>query len=384
MNAKKTISILFGSLLTFLSSQIVAKEVENFYINGIDNTRKQANDSASELTRIFTEKYGHIIVNTEVVPIYNESQGKFIDLVESGLQKTDLDKLLEGLTGLGLMTSAKAIEIITNISDVYEKEIFVKMIHQHMLMSDSAYRFELYGSIEYVDNSANILLTGPGSLDPSSYDIIEELRTFDELAFLLDLGVTSTELISLKAINGLSGYFNDVATETQQAYESQGYYTTQEYISQQKIRTELDEVLDIGGAVNIVAHSQGNFFANEVLTNIDQPDNTRLLSVGSPSGDLPATGNYVNLREDMVVRGTKPNLGWNYSNISDNYWNNSINVATSFNKIVVNEFNLSLENDNVNADKKGHNLVTAYLKDGSAARERIIDALAEQYIALGV
>lgn len=391
MNGYKVISMLTGAML-LISLSLQAKEVKNFYVNGIDNTEPQAERSAFELEQAFSEKYGHILVNTEVISIYNETQGA-LDLVESGMQATDLDKFLEGIARLGILNTSKAADFFQRISHNASEDAFMKLLEIDTLLLDNVGRFEpgdpfadifVEDSISYIENSQIIQpLTGAGSTVDSSQNTLNEIRTVNQLARLLDLGVTATELANLKAIEGVSSIFQDIALARKQYIENYEYYSSQEYQTQQKIRNKFDEVLNNGGAVNIIAHSQGNYFSYEVVSNINLPNNTRLLSIGSPLGVIHDTGKSINLREDMVVRLFNHNIGWNYSNISDNTWNiisNNIPLPTV---LIANEFTLRSKNIEVNNDKRGHNFINAYLKPNSEVREAILDTMAKYYLDMG-
>jgi hypothetical protein len=391
MNLHKFTSILSGALL-LISLNLHAKEVKNFYINGINNTEEEAESSAKAIKDAFTEKYGHILKNTEVVSIYNESQGTFLDLIESGMQETNLDKFLEGLTGLQILTASKAAEISQKISDNASEGAYMKLLEINDLLIDNRSLFEssdpfaeivVEDSIGYIETSQIIQpLTGPGSTSQGSENTLNEIHSVNKLARLLDLGMTATELASLKAISNASGLFRDIALAKKEFRENYGYYASQEYLTQQKIRTKLDEVLDIGGAVNIVAHSQGNYFANEAVNNINQPNNTRLLSVGSPLGFVQETGAFVNLREDLVVRSFNHVTGWNYSNIPDSRWDTLLNNGLP-GELAINVSNIGFANTEFNYDAKGHNFITAYLQPESDTREVIIDTMAKHYVEMG-
>ncbi len=366
------------SLLT--TTNLHAKEVENFYINGINNTEIESRESARQMSLAFTQKYGQKISNTSVSSIYNESQGLGMDIIESSLQKTDLDKLLEGLSKFGLITSTEIFNITSSFSNQTEKEAFVKTVRRSLLLSNDAYRNELYESIKHIKGDP---LTGPGSTTdtiPNEQDI----RVFDHFSFLLDLGLSTTELYYLNSVNSIADNFNNITLKLQKAFTYTDYRKTQEYKTQEKIRKILDPILDKGLAVNIISHSQGNFFANEAINNINQPDNTRLLSIASPSGELPNTGDFINLREDMVVRlFHRSNLGWNYTNFPDTLWTDPSKSEVISANFIINESALAISNKVINNDKIGHNFVTAYLKHGSRTREKIIDTFAEHYIELG-
>jgi hypothetical protein len=391
MNLHKFTSIISGALL-LISLNLQAKEVENAYINGIGNTELEAFRSAEKLTEAFTEKYGHILANTEVISIYNESQWGPLDLVESGMQATNLDKFLEGLTGLQILTASKAAEISGKLSFNASEGAYMKLLEINDLLIDNKSLFEpsdpfamidIEDSIGDIQNSAIIQpLTGPGSTSQGSENTLNEIHSVNQFARLLDLGMTATELANLNAIAGASEIFRDLALARKEFRENYGYYASQEYQTQQKIRGKLDEVLNAGGSVNIIAHSQGNYFANEAVNNINQPNNTRLLSVGSPLGVIPDTGAFVNLREDMVVRGFNYNLGWNYSNIPDSRWDTLLNGLLPA-TIAVNEYYIASANNEFNSDSKGHNFITAYLKPDSDSREAIIDTMAKHYIEMG-
>ena len=391
MNIHKFTFILLGALL-LISLNLQAKEVKNFYINGIDNEPEDAAESAVKLQAAFTHKYGHILVNTEVTEIYNETQGT-LDLVESGMQATKLDKFLEGLTGLQILTALKAAEISGKLSDNASQGVYMKLLEIDSLLvanigsfepSDPFAEIDVEDSIKYIENSTIIQpLTGPGSTSQGSENTLTEIRNVNQLARLVDLGMTAAELASLKTIAGASQIFQDLALAKKEYRENFGYYASQEYETQQKIRGKLDEVLNIGGAVNIVAHSQGNYFANEAVNNINQPDNTRLLSVGSPLGVIPETGAFVNLREDLVVRSFNYNLGWNYSNIPTKTWNLISDNFPLPTVLIANEYTLRAKNIEINNDKRGHNFITAYLKPNSDSREAIIDTMAKHYVEMG-
>jgi hypothetical protein len=374
MNIHKFTSILLGALL-LISLNLQAKEVKNFYINGIDNTEEQALDSSDRLTKAFTEKYGHILKNTEVISIYNESLGAPLDLVESGIQKYELEDLLNGLVAAGTMTSSYANTVLTEVTDIYHRQLVVKVLHLKLLLQSEEYRNTLHQSIQYVDT---ILLTGEGSTHPPQIPTESEMREFHELAFLLDIGMTVDEIIELSYITGLSGIFNGLSISAINFYSDIDNIVQQQIETHNYIKDQFLPTLNNGGSVNVVAHSQGNFFANNVLSEINQSNNTRLLSVGSPDIRLQANGDFVNLREDAIVRVTQPNLGWNYSNISDFTWNNDI-----INNLIFDEVELAIQNDIVNSDTKGHNFITAYLKPDSDSREAIIDTMAKHYIEMG-
>ena len=370
--------ILYTIFAILFSTSLFAKEVNNFYINGINNSPDQYEFSRFELEKAFTDKYGHVLKNTAVLSAYNESMGFFPDLIESGIQKYNLEHLVSGLSGVGLMSSSTANQILTDVSDQYQRELLAKAVHFYLLLQDSEYRNRMYGSVSYIDNSADILLTGQGSTRPSQEPTIEEVRQFDKLAFLLDLGMSLGDLIELKLIIGVSSKFEDLTEGSQYFYDNMGGYVDQQRETEDKLKSEIFPTIENGGAVNVIAHSQGNLFANKILNDFNMPDHTRLLSVGSPSADLPVTGDFVNLREDVVVIKTKPNLGWNYSNIPNTIWMNDILVSD-----LINAFELGVANYQVYDDKQGHNFVKAYLKPGSQAREKILDTFAHHYLEMG-
>lgn len=393
MNIKTKIqSLILGISLTLIASNIQAREVKNIYINGINNTERQAEISSDALSDAFYQLYGDVLANTDVIFAYNESEGGFFDLIESGLQKTDLDDVIEGLTAAGLLSASQRANIASKVNNFTQKQIMVRLIHRDLLLNNQSYRQSLYGSVQYVySDPNNILLTGAGSLnltDQQRQQLHEQVIQIDEFALLLDLGFTSIELGILKGISGGSVIYRDLSNKIGSLYQTYGYDRNQEYATQRFIRENyLDPVLSRSGGVNIIAHSQGNFFANEAVSDINQPADTRLLSVASPSGELPSTGSFVNLREDLVVRLTKPNLGWNYSNISSSKWNSfKVPLLYSSSPVVAAslfEGQLYSENTRLYGDGKGHNFVQAYLKPGTPARARILQKMSDNYRALG-
>ncbi len=377
--------ILYTILAILFSTSLFAKEVNNFYINGINNTRENAEESRLILEQYFTDKYGHVLKNTAVISAYNESMGTFPDLIESGIQKYNLENLVSGLSGVGIMTASAAEKILIDVSSQYQRELLAKSIHFYLLLNDLDYRNQMYGSILYIDNSADILLTGPGSTYPPQNLTIEQVRQFDELAFLLDIGMSLEDLIELKLIIGISSKFENLADKTKFFYDNMGGYIDQQRETETALKNIIYPTIVNGGAVNIIAHSQGNFFANKVLKDFDIPHETRLLSVGSPSKELPITGDFVNLREDLIVRATQENLGSNYTNIPEDIWENFIyrDEWQYRNRKVINKSRLIVESFNFNNDSKGHNFVKAYLKSGSQTREKILDTFAHHYLEMG-
>ncbi|MFA6458575.1 MAG: hypothetical protein WCV72_04300 [Patescibacteria group bacterium] len=67
--------------------------------------------------------------------------------------------------------------------------------------------------------------------------------------------------------------------------------------------------IDAGNKVLLVAHSQGNFYANEAHFLINDPDNLKVVSVANPADYVAGCGPYTTLYDDHVINSVRRAFG---------------------------------------------------------------------------
>lgn len=125
----------------------------------------------------------------------------------------------------------------------------------------------------------------------------------------------------------------------------------------QDLKTHVDEYeLDIlnGNNVLVVAHSQGNFFANQSynLVNNNLLDKFKIVSVGSPDKSVGGNGLYTTLHEDIVIQGIR-----------------LFRIATRMlDRLPL----LSNVTNNFTLDPTGHKFFKSYMAAGTSSNNKIL------------
>ena len=306
----------FFLLLCLSSHLLVAQEVENFFINGLGNDRDDAEKYSEAITIKLQDDQGTSFPAVQL--LHNQSQNKVFDLYESGLQYFGMTEYLE----------------------IISDELYGDSVSYQDLQA-------------YLDNQRNnsrdeVLLKTVNIAFSNGVDVQDE-------QFGPGMYLTFTEESTLNEIdNSPLVYIQlDRAIRTVLRSLFPFYGATTEAMDRALIKSTLNDVISADNAVNIIAHSQGNLFANLALEEFENEGGDAsqaiLLSVGTPDSKVHGNGTYVNLEEDTlmdIVSSLPPNYtngaaSWSHGIISDYLKSGTGSETLIINKFVSNYNQLS-------------------------------------------
>ncbi|MCH2188681.1 hypothetical protein MK079_02550 [Candidatus Gracilibacteria bacterium] len=306
----KTILAIAVALITTSSATAVVAQnsVQPFFVNGMWTDTNRAERHTELITRLMQSRYPNY---PQVLLLENTHQGKSQDLFEAVSQYIHGRDIAEAVSEVVYREPHKYTQLIDYIQH-HRTHQMDETIVQHTLVSIGG-------------NTGT--QTGAGT-----YLVFEDLSSHELTLIEQFIQAIKERIKPLVPDLGEGG----------------------EYVQNvNRIERTLSGVLDNGDGVSIVAHSQGNFFANDALKQAQSlGKNTRaakMLSVGTPDSEVFQDGQYVNLSQDYIMgflSGLLPNV----------------------------------TNDNMSMG--AHGWADHYLKSGSQSEEMILSALKNDYTTL--
>lgn len=143
---------------------------------------------------------------------------------------------------------------------------------------------------------------------------------------------------------------------------SNQHFDTIEAQDRQNLVTKLSEGL-ADGKVVLLSHSQGNFYANDVWSEVNSSlggrgnDFVRVYGLGTPASHVAGDGYYYTNRGDVVIAGIR-----------------------IFGPIDPKPYNISINSNDIS----GHGLVATYLKEGASHTDLIVQRVSQHFSDMGV
>ena len=285
----KNIFIIFILLLsTFLYASIDERKSDVYFANGIDTTKKQANDAKNVLLKQ-TKKLNldsfNSIANWEVS--YNETHGFQQDIYESAIQKifTKLDDKHSKYSYAG--ATVWIVDTVMKIPALKDLLKGVLYFGGRKLVKDTLKDY-------LIDETKNAL--AKKGLILSKEDIL----------FLAD--VVFDELLDNLLANPLDDTLDDI---------------NKDVLTQ---ATAYANSIKQGHGVIVVAHSQGNFFTNFVVEKKMQQWTQQyfhVIGIATPTSSIANGGLYLTFHND-AIQAVPGHLGWNVTNHTSYYRTNAI------------------------------------------------------------
>ncbi|PID83115.1 hypothetical protein CSB11_02980 [Candidatus Campbellbacteria bacterium] len=342
---KKILSFM-TVLLIMVATSVEARPVSNYYINGVDNTRDEAEYSAYVLQQNVSVGY--------VGYLYNQTFGFLKDVMEAAGQEWNFDDFYDEYGHV-------------NTDNKSENVLYSYLVHPERTDRTDAVWAELSrnaseimkndGNVnnyfKYIDNYAHY----NGLALNAALDLPEGIGLYDAIKFLSMSDIDQRKIVGMGA-----GYlFNN---------EFQYLFSTfsNEYLDINNMLAELYSTENEGKNINIIAHSQGNLFANRVLDAFGDISRVKLLSVSTPDNRIYGVpyylndDNYVMLEEDLVANVFRDSLPDNKTNYSD-IGQEGVSEMNSFEigRLNKEKYRYVDTNGNEKIDKWGHGFVSAYM-----------------------
>lgn len=345
------ISIIF--MMISFSVPSFGVEVSNYYVNGVANSREDADFSAINIEDSTSL--------TEVGVLYNSTFGGLSDVFEAGSQVFDWDGFYNSDGSVNHLNDLRAVWLeyqdSPNRSQDTDLAVATVAAMAQDLFSQEDPDVNSFFNTLFSEIVAGWSLTG---FTQNSQMRIEGYYRYKEY---LDLRYVHTNIEDIrKVVAAVSVQW------TKPEHENHFSPFAQHYFDINNMLIQLDADRQEGRNVNLIAHSQGNLFANRLLDAFNSPDKVRLLSVATPDntvyGDSQDDTEYVSLMEDLVatifVGGA---LDRNISNYSPSEWagmdffnNPGLTSSNNSNKYVYIDLN-GVERE----DSSGHGFVSAYM-----------------------
>ncbi len=372
MKTKTNLVIIISLVIGMLS--FANAEVKNYYVNGIDNTLKEARKSSEKIETITGLKMQK--------PLYNTTQGVARDLGESIRMVTNFDNLYKLLVPI-MNTAQLSTDTLKSYAEKYKDETFqeialklAKIQALEKLQSNKEYIRDLYSQTQ--------VCTGPGTYLGPDGEVVCTINN-SLMPKFEDLGISKIEVETLFVKAGAYQLVEDISSLYSDVYRYLNYENSYENTDLIKASNIVQSEIDKGNKINIVAHSQGNLMANEMFDNyinVTRKD-ARMYSVATPANKVfgESYGNgYITLHEDIVALGFVGSLPSNYTNHTSSTLNQCSGPGTYLNSDgtpVCTDY--TAYNIVKYDDPRGHNLVNVYLKEGTGSRQIIKDAFIANY-----
>jgi len=323
-------------------SSLVSAEVKNFYINGVNNSRLQAEASAVEIQNTLPEI-------GKVESLHNTDNGVLTDFWEAGRMMFYLDNFFVENGNVG--TSYNLWIEYKNHSNRNEStdKLLVKLATIYVDIKKRGGDLNQYiDNIELIRNSElNSMVTGylqELGLKYYNHPTFKKVRIEDYMAAIGEIMSSNSEIFIPK---------------------------NKEFSDLENMSNKLD--IQEGDKFNFIAHSQGNSYMNRLARYIVEVkgvpiENIRTLSVATPENYVypyskDESGNhYITLEEDWVSIF--------FTGLPQNTSNGSI-ADGLFGGYVF--FNIS------NGDISGHGFRDTYMRTGSDSREWIKNKYLSNY-----
>jgi len=332
--------IIFALLSTVIYGvKSHSTEVSNYYINGIRTSLDQAINSAL-----------HISLEVRVGQIrnlYNSTHGTGSDLLESANQTFDWNDFYNQDGDVDLENESQKVirKYLSHPEITREKTVVVSKYASEFksILQGNGDINEYFKKINRIINNYS-----------SGGSFINEHRLMSSINHQI---VSFDKLIA--AIG--SHYFNSELT----------YFapTSVEILDINKMLSTLNAPTNDNKGINIIAHSQGNLFANRLLDAFNQPDRVKLLSVATPDekvyGEETGKG-YITLREDLVANAFIGEVPKNATHYPESFWAKyNISYPINFFNVAYNKIteikDVRSRNIDVYGDLWGHDLSKVYL-----------------------
>ena len=346
--------MMVGLLMVLGLSSLANAEVRNYFINGVGNTRDEARSSRDKIQEL--ADVGKIQV------LYNTTEGAPIDFIEAGKMMINLDKFY----------TENGINHEYHLKDLIKDYIETNSIFQRTYPVVNRISIK-YSSFKSEDEKKEYL--------DDIVDLIEDNGVWSEITFAYKYDITFDEALEYHKLIEVDGYKRILFAfgEYRLNNEIKLLPNSLDNIDLNAMYFELNISKDV--KYNFIAHSQGNLFANRLLTlmvaNGVPKENIRLLSVGTPDTFVFNNGKYINLREDLVATFSFLGLKRNKTNYEQYIWNiiepdNSLTGPEKFGDILAKRIVTSTFNKKVFGDYSGHGFVKSYLKNNSYSKEFIL------------
>jgi len=146
----------------------------------------------------------------------------------------------------------------------------------------------------------------------------------------------------LSGIKDAPSWFRDAMIETSKLFDKFNYILDADL---QKQVEAYQKDLDEDKKVIVIAHSQGNFYANRAYGNLNNP-NFKIVSVATPANKVAGDGRYTTSTDDLIIKAVT-----------------SIDVSTLY---------PNTTNTNKTSDGLGHSFLDHYMQ-GNKSNEKIFD-----------
>lgn len=287
-------SILSSSLLliSMVASPICfGVDVSNYYINGVNTSLDGATKSADKVSTE-TGLDGVAVLYNSTASTQYPITGIVVDLIESANMVFNWDDFYSDDEVNNEIKSREIWSTYSQHPDRTEKMDVVVFKYAHQ-----------YTQALTNGDNVNSFMGDLGSLYfKADRDVIRDIGNIVDFQ---------------KLVGVVGAYFHKSETFDYFAQD------TQEYFDINNMLIRLNGDIDKDRGINIIAHSQGNLFANRLLDAFNQPNRVKLLSVATPDkkiyGELEGSG-YTTLREDRVASVFVGEPPRNTTNFSDEYW----------------------------------------------------------------
>lgn len=355
---KKTLS--FVTVLFMVVTSVEARPVSNYFINGVNNTEREARNSAKFLQQ-------NVSVG-EVGYLYNKTFGLITDVIEAAGQTLNLDKFYDsdGNVNPSVRSDVVLYSYLTHPDRNKKTDaVWAALAREGASRLRSGKDISIF--FKYIDNHIHYNALSLQAM----FNLPDGISLFDVIGFL-----TMPDLDQVKVVGVGAGYlFNN---------EYQYYFSasSNEYIDINNMLIELYSGKNQGKNINLIAHSQGNLFANRLLDAFGDPDRVKLLSVATPDSRVYNTPsyleneNYVTLKEDMVAFYFRKSLPKNKTNFSQQEVEESIFYSILTTPEVNNAKYKYIDSDGEEKnDRRAHGFISAYMhqdEDGPSVSKSFI------------
>ncbi|MCH2189131.1 hypothetical protein MK079_04870, partial [Candidatus Gracilibacteria bacterium] len=336
-------------------STVSMADPKTYFINGMNTGREDAIEQLDQLSIRMKERYPYEDYNFEL--LLNDTYGGWDSLQRDGgesfLQWSNLDDFS---LAMSLIVHGPAEAFQENLKDFVDNnrsrrntqidKIIMKLAETY-IFEDTDGRQYIIDDIQSLYSYCSPLVSGQGSTECiPNITLLGGTSTLDKI-------LSEFEKAQLAGIVGLENGVLAISDAIGYFYRNiPDYRDTIEYRDYTTMISIIDKHLNASpsNTANVVAYSQGNLFANKVLDEIGDTQNTRMLSIGTPDNHVFGDGEYVQLKEDIPMSYIPGSLPGNYTN-------------KPF-------FDLGYGVSNVDGDPKGHSFIDAYLK-GDVSRNAI-------------
>lgn len=336
--------LLIGIGMLSFNNLVKADGVKNYYINGVgigDDTIEKSLRSAKAIE--IQAGIGYVGL------LENNSKGRFFDLFEAATQVTRLDRIYE---------------IVSSVVGVNQSllDAFSSVIEKHTETTEQKLLLRLSRLVVFAkENKQSVWKAIKNPLDEAKY--------FGELGF------KAAEIAKLQTINALEGKIGTLVQVISTIISNiPDYKNSIAYEDKEAMRRTIDTELNKNHKnINIIAHSQGNLFANSVLSSKFSNENRiKLLSVSNPDFYVYGDGRDITLSEDLVARFLFPFPF--HQNWQTNYTAVQKGLDIFLAKYVINSFKYK--------EVFAHGFQEAYLHPDSYSEKFIVSVFQDNHKAL--